>query len=86
MKYTPISPEMYQYNRQRFAAQMQPGTVAIFNSNDMMPRTGDQYHIFRQNAGLLYLTGIDQEETMLLLFSRVPARGARGGAHHSPHQ
>jgi Xaa-Pro aminopeptidase len=40
MKYISISPEMYQYNRQRFAAQMQPGTVAIFNSNDMMPRTG----------------------------------------------
>jgi Xaa-Pro aminopeptidase len=72
MKYTPISPELYQYNRQRFAAQMQPGTVAIFNSNDMMPRTGDQYHIFRQNAGMLYLTGIDQEETMLLLFPGCP--------------
>ena len=72
MKYTPISPEMYLFNRQRFTAQMQPGTVAIFNSNDMMPRTGDQYHIFRQNAGLLYLTGIDQEETMLLLFPGCP--------------
>lgn len=51
---------------------MKPGTLAIFNSNDQMPRSGDQYYAFRQNAGLLWLSGIDQEETMLLLFPGCP--------------
>jgi len=72
MKYQPLSPELFQHNRKRFVAEMKPGTVAIFNANDMMPRSGDQYHVFRQNAGLYWLTGIDQEETMLLLFPGCP--------------
>lgn len=75
MKYAPLSTELYQHNRRRFTAEMKPGTVAIFNSNDMAPRSGDQYHVFRQNAGLLYLSGIDQEETMLLLFPGCPREG-----------
>jgi Xaa-Pro aminopeptidase len=72
MKYKQLSPELFKTNRQRFTAEMKPGTVAIFNSNDLMPRSGDQYHNFRQNAGLFWLTGIDQEETMLLLFPGCP--------------
>ncbi len=68
MKYTALSPELFIHNRKRFVKEMQPGTLAIFNSNDQMPRSGDQYHAFRQNAGLYYLAGIDQEETTLLLF------------------
>lgn len=72
MKYHPLTPELFQHNRKRFTAEMKPGTVAIFNANDMMPRSGDQYHVFRQNAGLYWLTGIDQEETMLLLFPGCP--------------
>ena len=75
MKYQPLSPELYQHNRKQFTTHMKPGTVAIFNSNDMAPRSGDQYHPFRQNAGLLYLSGIDQEETMLLLFPECPREG-----------
>lgn len=72
MKYKPLSPELFQHNRKRFTREMKPGTVAIFNSNDQMPRSGDQYFPFRQNAGLFYLSGIDQEETMLLLFPGCP--------------
>jgi Xaa-Pro aminopeptidase len=72
MKYTALSPELFKTNRKRFTAEMKPGTVAIFNSNDQMPRSGDAYHNFRQNAGLYWLTGIDQEETMLLLFPGCP--------------
>lgn len=56
---------------------MKPGTIAIFNSNDQAPRSGDAYHNFRQNAGLFWLTGIDQEETMLLLFPILRARNTR---------
>ena len=72
MKYQPLSPELFQTNRKRFAAEMKPGTIAIFNANDQAPRSGDQYHTFRQNAGLFWLTGIDQEETMVLLFPDSP--------------
>lgn len=75
MKYKPLSPELFQHNRKRFTREMKPGTVAIFNSNDQMPRSGDQFFPFRQNAGLFYLCGIDQEETMLLLFPDCPREG-----------
>jgi Xaa-Pro aminopeptidase len=68
MKYTPLSPELFQFNRKRFVREMKPNTIAVFNANDMMPRSGDQYFPFRQNAGLYYFSGIDQEETMLLLY------------------
>lgn len=75
MKYKPLSSELFQHNRKRFIREMKPGTIAIFNSNDQMPRSGDQYFPFRQNAGLFYLCGIDQEETMLLLFPDCPREG-----------
>ena len=75
MKYKPLSPELFQHNRKRFIREMKPGTVAVFNSNDQMPRSGDQYFPFRQNAGLFYLSGIDQEETTLLLFPDCPKEG-----------
>jgi len=72
MKYKPLSPELFQHNRKRFTREMKPGTIAVFNSNDLMPRSGDQFFTFRQNAGLFWLSGIDQEETMLLLFPDCP--------------
>ncbi|HOY07477.1 MAG TPA: Xaa-Pro aminopeptidase [Saprospiraceae bacterium] len=75
MKYQALSSELYQHNRKRFTREMKPNTLAIFNSNDQMPRSGDSFHNFRQNAGLLYLSGIDQEETMLLLFPDCPKEG-----------
>lgn len=75
MKYTPLNPELFQLNRRRFTREMKPNTIAIFNSNDQMPRSGDQFFPFRQNAGLYYLCGIDQEETMLVLFPDCPKDG-----------
>lgn len=75
MKYTPLNPELFQLNRRRFVREMKPNTLAIFNSNDLMPRSGDQFFTFRQNAGLFYLCGIDQEETMLLLYPDCPKDG-----------
>lgn len=75
MKYKPLSPELFQHNRKRFTREMKPGAIAIFNSNDQMPRSGDQFFPFRQNAGLFWLSGIDQEETMLLLFPDCPKEG-----------
>jgi Xaa-Pro aminopeptidase len=77
MKYKPLSPELFKTNRERFMREMKPGTIAIFNSNDQAPRSGDQFHNFRQNAGLYWLTGIDQEETMVLLFPDCPREAHR---------
>ncbi len=75
MKYAPLPPELFQLNRKRFTREMKPNTLAIFNANDLSPRSADQYFDFRQNSGLFYLTGIDQEETMLLLYPDSPKDG-----------
>ena len=72
MKFQPIIPELYIENRKKLAAKLERNSIAIFNSNDEMPRSGDSSHLFRQNADMLYLTGIDQEETMLIIFPDCP--------------
>lgn len=68
MKYDPIDKELFILNRKRFVANMKPNSIAIFNSNDMMPRNGDCFFPFRQNSDLFYLCGIDQEETILVIY------------------
>ncbi len=75
MKYAPLTADLFAHNRKRFTREMKPGAMAIINSNDQMPRSGDQFFPFRQNAGLYYLCGIDQEETMLVLFPDCPKEG-----------
>lgn len=68
IKYEPLPNELFAANRQRFVKAMKPNTIAIFYSNDMMPRNGDQAFPFHQNSDLFYLCGIDQEETVLVLY------------------
>ncbi len=68
MRYAPINPQLFQLNRNRFIRKMQPDSIAIFYSNDKMPRTGDTTFPFRQNNGLFYLSGLDQEDTVVVLF------------------
>jgi len=68
MKYESINNKLFKENRARFVAKMKPNSIAIFQSNDEMPRSADSHHIFRQNPDLFYLTGIDQEKTILILF------------------
>ena len=68
MKYEAINPALFKSNRQRFMQEMLPDSIAIFNSNDLMPRNGDCYFPFRQNSDLFYLSGLDQEETIVVLF------------------
>jgi len=68
MRYEQINPALFELNRKRFMRKMQPDSVAIFHSNDLMPRSGDTYYPFRQNSGLFYLSGLDQEETIVVLF------------------
>ncbi len=68
MKYLPIGADLFKYNRRRFAQKMSSDSIGIFYSNDLMPRSGDTYYIFRQNSGLFYLSGLDQPETIIVLF------------------
>ena len=72
MKYTPADSSLYVENRKKFCAQLKPNSVAIFHSNDEMPRNGDGTHYYRQNSDLLWLSGIDQEDSMLVLFPDSP--------------
>ncbi len=72
MKYLPLNPELFVQNRKRFIANMEKNAIAIFNSNDELPSTGDALHTFKQNADLYWLCGIDQEDTMLVLFPGNP--------------
>ena len=68
MKYLPLNPEIFIQNRKRFVERMEKNSIAIFNSNDELPTNGDAIHKFKQNSDLFWLTGIEQEETMLVLF------------------
>lgn len=68
MKYLPINQELFIQNRIKFVAQLSPNSIAVFNSNDIMPTNADGTMGFRQNNDLFYLSGIDQEETILVIF------------------
>ena len=72
MKYLPLNPEIFIQNRKRFVERMEKNSLAIFNSNDELPTNADQLHRFKQNSDLFWLTGIEQEDTMLILFPDNP--------------
>lgn len=72
MKYLPLDPQLFIKNRQRFTAKMKPQSIAIFNSNDELPSNGDALHPFKQNSDLYWLTGIVQEDSMLVLYPDNP--------------
>ena len=68
MKYLPINPQLFIENRKRFAKKLKPNSLAVFNSNDFMPTSADGSMMFVQNSDIFYLSGIDQEESILLIF------------------
>ncbi|PSR55685.1 X-Pro aminopeptidase [Adhaeribacter arboris] len=68
MKYEPINPELFVHNRANFAKHLKKCSLAVFHSNDVMPTNADGTMAFRQNNDLFYLSGVDQEESILLLF------------------
>ena len=68
MKYLPLNPGIFIQNRKRFVERMDKNSIAIFNSNDELPTNGDALHRFKQNSDLFWLTGIEQEDSMLVLF------------------
>lgn len=67
MKYAPIDKRLFADNRKRFISRMKKASVAVFNSNDIMPTNADGHMSFRQNSDLFHLCGIDQEDTILVL-------------------
>ena len=67
MKYLPLNPEIFINNRRRFTEKLDKKSIAIFNSNDELPTNADQLHKFKQNSDLIWLTGIEQEDTMLII-------------------
>jgi Xaa-Pro aminopeptidase len=68
MKYTAIDQNLFIENRKRFIAGLKPNSIALFVSNDIMPTNADGSMGFVQNSDLFYLTGVDQEETILLIY------------------
>jgi Xaa-Pro aminopeptidase len=72
MRQENVNPEIFKENRKRFVKRMKPNSIAVFNSNDELPMNGDALHPFRQNSDLYWLTGIIQEDTMLVLFPDNP--------------
>ncbi len=67
LRYTPISADFYRRNRDRLAAALPPHSLVILHANDVYPTNADGTMPHHQNADLLYLTGIDQEESILLM-------------------
>ncbi|MCF8253777.1 MAG: aminopeptidase P N-terminal domain-containing protein [Bacteroidia bacterium] len=71
-KYDMIPNALFVENRKKFIAHMKPNSIAIFHSNDEHPWNGDATHSFKQNSNLFWLTGVDQEETILVLAPDCP--------------
>ena len=72
MKYLPIDSQLFVKNRKKLMELMMPGSLAIFNANDIFPTNADGTMAFRQNNDLFYLSGVDQEESILMLFPDAP--------------
>ena len=68
MKYLPIDSSLFVQNRQRFAAELKSNAIAVLNANDVMPTSADGVRSFIQNTDFFYLSGIDEEESILVIF------------------
>ena len=72
MKYLPIASNLFIKNRKKFKAQLKAKALAIFNSNDIYPVSADSTLPFAQHRDIFYLSGVDQEESILVLFPDAP--------------
>jgi Xaa-Pro aminopeptidase len=72
MKNLPLNPELFSTNRKRFVEKMKPNSIAIFVSNDEVPVNGDALYPFKQNSDLYWLSGINQEDSMVIFFPDNP--------------
>ncbi|MDF2449117.1 MAG: peptidase family protein [Bacteroidota bacterium] len=76
MKYSAINNQLFIDNRKRFTQHLKPNSVALFVSNDILPTNADGSFGFVQNSDLFHLSGIDQEDTILMIFP-----GVKDGKH-----
>ena len=72
MKYHPIDNSLFIKNRKNFTSLMKSNSLAVFNSNDMYPISADSTMPFEQHRDIFYLSGVDQEESILVLFPDCP--------------
>jgi len=72
MKYLPIDSNLFIKNRKKFVAKMDANSLAIFNSNDIYPISADSTLPFAQHRDIFYLSGVNQEESILVLFPDSP--------------
>lgn len=72
MKYSAIQNTLFTNNRKNFVSRTKKGSIAIFHANDEYPVSGDQTFSFKQNPDFFYLTGIDQEQSILILYPDCP--------------
>ncbi|MEM6894958.1 MAG: aminopeptidase P family protein, partial [Bacteroidota bacterium] len=77
MKYHPIDSQLFVKNRKKFMSHMRPKSLAVFNSNDIYPISADSTMPFEQHRDIFYLSGADQEETILVLFPEASAKKHR---------
>ena len=77
MKYQPINSDLFIKNRKNFVAEMKPKSIAFFNSNDIYPISADSTMPFEQHRDIFYLSGVDQEESVLILFPDCPNENLR---------
>ena len=68
MKNLPLDPQLFIQNRERFVSKMKKNSIAIIVSNDEMPSNGDAVYRFKQNSDLYWLSGISQEDSLVILF------------------
>jgi Xaa-Pro aminopeptidase len=72
MRNLPIDSKLFTQNRKRFSSKMEKNSIAIFLSNDEVPSNGDALYKFKQNSNLYWLSGITQEDSMVILFPDNP--------------
>ncbi len=72
MKYEQIHKDLFIKNRKKFASKLKPNSLAIFNSNDIYPVSADSTLPFKQHRDIFYLSGVDQEESILVIFPDAP--------------
>lgn len=77
MRYQPLSSSFYTKNRKKIVGEIEEKSIVILTSNSEFPRSGDTTQPFRQNSELLYLCGIDQEDTFLALAPWHPVKAYR---------
>lgn len=77
MRYKNINPELFTANRERLVKELKSNALVVLNANDILPTNSDGTLRFRQNSDLFYLTGVDQEETILVLCPDFPDKKYR---------